>query len=209
MHAQVLFWWQEKNTSLFHLTPPYPPSVLVCAGDFPWVEGSASATVTSAHRHFAQRYRHARAQHRRSMEERTILHAEVVRLFNGLEEREAALRSCLEQQRSAAGAAGAGSSSATADAGGSISAAAAAAGPGSISAAAAAAGAGSISAAADSASSSAAAGAAGGSAGAGGAGGLWPNVLAAGKAKMLEIELSRLQLMHAEATKLLRSYLPK
>jgi len=78
----------------------------------------------------------------------------VVRLFNGLEEREAALKACLEQQRSS-GAAGSSS------------------------------------------------------AGAGGTDGLWPDVLAAGKAKMLEIELSRLQLIHAEAVKLLSKYLPK
>lgn len=176
-----------------YTTLPSLHAVPVCAGDFPWVEGSANATVTSAHRHFAQRYRHARAQHRRSLEERTILHAEVVRLFNGLEEREAALRSCLEQQRSAARAAGAGSNSTAADAA-STSAAAGAAGG---------------NAAADAASSNAAAGAAGGSAGGGGTDGLWHNMLAAGKAKMLEIELSRLQLIHAKASKLLSNYLPK
>jgi hypothetical protein len=176
LHAQVLIWWERKDDALFHLeTLPYSlHAAPAFAGDFPWVEGSANACVTSAHRHYAQRYRYARAQHHRSLEERTILHAEVVRLFNGLEEREDALRSYLEQQRSS-GAVGAGNSSAATDA----------------------------------ASSSAAAGAAGSSAGAGGTDGLWPNVLAAGKAKMLEIDLSRLQLIHAEASKLLSKYLPK
>lgn len=38
---------------------------------------------------------------------------------------------------------------------------------------------------------------------------MWPTVLAAGKAKVLEIELSRLQLIHAEASKLLGKYLSK
>lgn len=202
-------WCPDCHPTLVYLTR----AALFCAlaGHFPWVEGSVNAAVTSAHRHFAQRYRHALAQHRRSLEERSILHAEVVLLFNGLEEREAAIIDCLEQQRSmlsgssaaaanstAAGTAG--SSEAAADAGSNAAAGTAGSSRGALPDSSVAAEAGAHS--RDAAAGSSAATRAGNFAGP------TPSMLVAGKVNMLEIELSRLQVIHAQASKLLSKYMP-
>lgn len=70
----------------------------VCTGDYPWgAEGAASNGTTSAQRHFAQRYRTARCQLKRSEEEYTFLRGEVVRLINWAEERSAELNAELTE----------------------------------------------------------------------------------------------------------------
>lgn len=180
------------------------------------MEGSANATVTSAQRHFAQRYRHALAQHHRSVEERSILRAEVILLFNGLEEREATIKDWLEEQRSALG--GGRAAAATAATAGSV--AAGAAGSSGVAEANVGEAGATTSSSAELPSSSAAAeagvddrrAAARGNA-ASRASRPWPaallSMLVAGKASMLESELSRLQLIHAEASKLLKEFLPE
>ena len=59
--------------------------------------------MTSSHRHYAQRYRHLDAQHRRSLEERDILRAEVLLAFNGLEEHEASIAARLATLQTSSG----------------------------------------------------------------------------------------------------------
>jgi hypothetical protein len=162
--------------------------VLYDAGDFPWVEGAVNANVSSAHRHYAQRYRHALAQHSRSTEEREMLRAEVILLFNGLEEREASIAQA--QQRAASSSrstsGGVGGGSGLPGASKEMGAASASSGvPGGG-------GNGEPARLSDNESNASA--------------GL-PGLLVAGELKLLEIELSRLQLIHAEATRLLKVYL--
>lgn len=90
--ALRLSWFDKANFKY----PLLQPGLLI-AGQFPWVEGSDNFAVSSSHRHYAQRYRHLSALHTRSVEEKAILRVEVIRMFNWLEEREAAI-----QQRLAA-----------------------------------------------------------------------------------------------------------
>ena len=68
-----------------------------------WVVGSSNATITSAHRHYAQRYRHLAAQRRRSQEEQNILLTEVILSFNWLEERETDMETRMEELRASIG----------------------------------------------------------------------------------------------------------
>ena len=59
--------------------------LVCCAGEFPWADQAGSSSAAA--RHYAQRYRQLQAQLDRSLEERTLLHNEVIRTFNWLEER--------------------------------------------------------------------------------------------------------------------------
>jgi hypothetical protein len=73
---------------------PIPESRVrsVCEGDYPWgAEGAGSNGTASAQRHFAQRYRTARCQLQRSLEEHVFLRNEAVRVLNWAEERIAGL----------------------------------------------------------------------------------------------------------------------
>jgi hypothetical protein len=140
------------------------------AGEFPWVVGSSNATITSAHRHYAQRYRHLAAQHRRSQEEQNILLTEVILAFNWLEERETDMETRMEELRASIGTRGSSAGPEEPDV------------PGS--------------------SSTVVPGLAGNGAGA------WHQLLAAGEAAMLEIELSRLQQIHIDARKHLNKHKP-
>ena len=141
------------------------------AGDFPWAEDAAHTAVTAAQRHYAQRYRHALAQHARSLEERSMLRAEFILLLNGLEEREHAIEEWKQQH--AGGGADAGTHGNARATGGTAPTG-------------------------------------GGGSGATGGGGdvrQWPSLLAAGEAALIDIELARLQLIHAQAIKLRKKYL--
>ena len=170
--------------------PSYMPHA-IRAVDFPWVEGASNAQITSADRHFAQRYRHASAQHCRSVEERNLLLAEVIHLFNGLEEREASIVAAMQQLPAAAASsiAAVGSSELRP--------------PGGVGFA----GGGSAAEARDGSCGMAAPGlGVGGSNGQASSGLL--ALLAAGEGKLLDIELSRLKLIHAQASRLLSKRLP-
>ena len=61
------------------------------------------ASSSSATRHFGQRYRQLCAQRDRSAEEVGILHCEVLRLCNGLEERTALIEANLAELQPAGG----------------------------------------------------------------------------------------------------------
>jgi hypothetical protein len=65
------------------------------AGDLPWE--AARSSSEAARLYFARRYRTLRAQRDRTLEEQSILCTEVVRTFNWLEEREAAILQRLPQ----------------------------------------------------------------------------------------------------------------
>lgn len=74
----------------------------VCTGYFPWaVENSIGNGTPVAQRHFAQRYRSATCQLKRSEEESVFLRLEIMRLYNWVEERNSELQSELtdKQQR--------------------------------------------------------------------------------------------------------------
>ena len=168
----------------------FPPATLLkhwqawlrlrCAGEFPWASSS-----TAAARHYAQRYRQLQAQLDRSLEERTLLHNEVIRTFNWLEERQADISALVAALRCEGGAGGSGSGSPRALGHGS--------GDGN----------------ADSSSGNGGNNntGCGGSTNAGGSSS-WSQLLADGQAAQLLIQLQRIELIHDEACKLLTTYLP-
>ncbi|EFN50518.1 expressed protein [Chlorella variabilis] len=86
-HLQLYLEWQAK---------------LDGRGQYRWVEG-VGASSSSATRHFGQRYRQLCAQRDRSAEEVGILHCEVLRLCNGLEERTALIEANLAELQPAGG----------------------------------------------------------------------------------------------------------
>lgn len=158
---------------------------MLTAGEFPWVEGASNATITAAHRHYAQRYRHLMAQHQRSLEEQTLLRAEVILAFNGLEEQEAAIAARLVELQPAgpasnAGDAAVGTGSATGHTGGG----------------------------GEGGASSAAMNSGTGGEGQGSSREQWRCLLAGGEAVMHTIEQRRLQQIHAEAHRLLSEHKP-
>ena len=149
------------------------------AGEFPWASIS-----TAAARHYAQRYRQLQAQLDRSLEERTLLHNEVIRTFNWLEERQADMSALVAALRCEGGAGGSGSGSPRALGHGS--------GDGN----------------ADSSSGNGGNNiGCGGSTNAGGSSS-WSQLLADGQAAQLLIQLQRIELIHDEACKLLTKYVP-
>lgn len=99
----------------------------ICAGNYPWADEPASNNSGSscngasgqgagpssegggangnlaAQRHYAQRYRTLVAQRDRTREEQGILGTEVVRTFNWMEEREAAVQERLGEMQAASG----------------------------------------------------------------------------------------------------------
>lgn len=62
----------------------------VATGEYPWTDGSSDSSSSAEQRHFGCRYRTLLAQLHRTQEEEVLLGAEIVRIFNWLEECEAA-----------------------------------------------------------------------------------------------------------------------
>lgn len=168
-----------------------PPASL--AGEFPWIDEDAggAGSSTAATHHYARQYFQKLSQLHRSQEEHKLLRTEILRTFNCLEERQAAIQAGLSALKGPAPMPG------SADATGTP---ASKAGPSGAAAA------GSASSAAGSSSGEggSSAGGAGGSSGPGH--GQWPELLAAGQLAALQIELQRIQLIHADAKRRLTKY---
>lgn len=187
---QAVYWQADMQAGRYALHLPLLNQAwlpLRSAGQFPWAGSSTAAT-----RHYAQRYRQLQAQLDRSLEERTLLHNEVIRTFNWLEERQADISALVAAMRCEGGASGSGRGS-----------------PRGL-------GHGSGDANADSSSGNGgsnntgcggSSNAGGGSSNAGG-GSSWSQLLAGGQAAQLLIQLHRIELIHDEARKLLTKYLP-
>ena len=146
-------------------------------------------------RHYAQRYWQLQAQLDRSLEERTLLHNEVIRTFNWLEERQADIHAHVaallcEGRGSGSSIEGRGSE-----------------GSGSEGSGIEGSGGGSGCNAMDDGSAGSSNGN-GGSSNAGSSNSRWSQLLADGQAAQLLIQLRRIQLIHDEACKLLKKYLP-
>ena len=165
-----------------------PWLLVCCAGEFPWADQAGSSSAAA--RHYAQRYRQLQAQLDRSLEERTLLHNEVIRTFNWLEERQADIHAHVAALHCEGR--GNGSSSE---------------GRGSQGSGSEGSGGGSGCNAMDDGSAGSSNGN-GGSSNAGSSNSRWSQLLADGQAAQLLIQLRRIQLIHDEACKLLKKYLP-
>ena len=172
--------------------------LVCCAGEFPWADQAGSSSAAA--RHYAQRYRQLQAQLDRSLEERTLLHNEVIRTFNWLEERQADIHAHVAALRCEGR--GNGSSSEGRGSEGSASEGSGSEGSGSEGS-----GGGSGCNAMDDGSAGSSNGN-GGSSNAGSSNSRWSQLLADGQAAQLLIQLRRIQLIHDEACKLLKKYLP-
>jgi uncharacterized membrane protein YgcG len=187
----------EDNLQLSWAAAPAPADlVCICpiAGEFPWVdeEAGGAGSSTSATHHYARQYYQKLSQLLRSREERELLHTEVLRAFNCLEERQATIQ---ESLAALAEATTMPDSAGGDDAAGSIREESGAVDAGV---------AGSDGDADASGEGGSSEGGGGSSSGPGGC--PWTQLLAAGRAAMLQIQLRRLELIYAEASRRLTKY---